>query len=203
MTRARLSDLIPDLIAGDDRAGRLLVDAAFNRLFGLAVRNGASREDAEEVALDVIWAVLSKVSGIAQKLDAGVEDPLYSYMAKAVVRGVYERYRRRQTELGALGKVVTVGGAHRIGNTGGAPNQVALWSSQGLEPAGYSAELEQVQRFVRSLSDDERLLVERRAYTTFTWEDIAGELGIAAPTLRKRWQRLLDRFAHSFFEAAR
>lgn len=59
-------------------------------------------------------------------------------------------------------------------------------------PASMVADRELLAEVRRRLADDERYLAEQRAAGR-EWQDLAGELGVAADALRKKLTRALDR----------
>jgi RNA polymerase sigma factor (sigma-70 family) len=190
MDRFNLTDLVPGLLAGDDGVTRRLVEIALPRLSAIARAVGACDEDAEEVSQDVLFDTLSRLSVL--DLDRGrATDPLFSYLAKATRNRVYERHRRAEAERQALARAANVD-PQSDGSLSREVQGRLLWASPDQMPAGDS-DVGVVATLLESLDETDRLIVELRAHTNLTWDDIAEEVQMAAPAVRKRWQRFRER----------
>lgn len=189
-----LTGLVNDLLAGSQDAISELVDMALGPLIVVARRSGATLEDAEEIALDVIFATLRNLQNL--HFDEGTgRDPLFSYMAKAAKRGVQERYRARKRELAALARAANIDPPSSQQTLAETDQGKSIWSSPPVDPDSIDSEdIALVRVLMAELNDIDRLIAEFRSQTVLTWEEIAAELGIKSAAARKRWERVCRRF---------
>lgn len=196
--------LAPALLAGDEDALRQLLDHALPRLMRIAVSAGANPADAEDVAMDAIFASLVQLPALNFS-NSRSADPLFSYMAAAAENRVHEDQRRRLRERTALAKAV--GGSRVDGRLFSLEAPVhpsvttrhadragkSVWTSTSEDGSAESGRVRAMRLFLDGLNDDDRLLIELRAFSGDTWEEIAEQIGIEPAAARQRGSRLMKK----------
>ena len=193
MADQSLTDLAPLLRNRDEHAIKQFVDSSSRRLLGIARRIGASPEDAEEIALYVIEYTLRNLS----RLDfsaSKAKDPLFSYMAKSTKIKTFERRRDRQRESDAIARAAnlsTTGAAVGIQES---DKGRSIWAGGDDSDVPPDADLAKVNALLEQLDPTDRMVVFYRTETNLTSTEIGKELNMSPSAIRKRWQRVVDRF---------
>lgn len=190
MDRMNLTDLVPNLLGDDDECITVLVDMALPRLAAIACGVGANADDAEEIALDTVFETLKHLDRLNLNR-AHASDPLFSYMAKAAKNGARESYRKAQAERHALARATNATPGSPVYSQRDEDRGRLLWAHvrerQGGDPEPGSPSL------LDSLSETDRQIVQLRVHTTLTWDEIAEEVSMNSPQVRKRWERIRGR----------
>jgi RNA polymerase sigma factor (sigma-70 family) len=192
MPNQRFTELVPAILNGDDSALSQLVVQSLPALCGVAQRSGASWEDAQEVALDVIYATFKALP----RLDLSgtkARDPLFSYMAKAAKRGAAERYRKQQQELAALGRAANVASTQPLVTVQDWDEGRSIWAHDSNDEQD-TPNVPAISRLVDEFDDTDRMVFHYRTQTNLTSSEIAEELSMSPAGIRKRWQRIVKRF---------
>lgn len=200
-TRPRLTHLVPKLLANDQAALEQFVDGALRSLLALAVGSWkVPLEDAEEGALEAITATLTQLPKLVLDDQSG-RDPLFGYLATAMRRAVLRQLRDRQREQKALSRLMNSEskGPMTILSAEGEPAGRIIWACDSATADGTRGEdVERLNAFLASLSDQDLLILELRAHTKLTWEEIAEELGTNSAHVRQRWHRIRERADRSW-----
>ncbi len=200
-----ITSLVPDLLAGRESAIDQVVNAALRRLIVAAMRYGASREDAEEIALEAIFKTSRRLKEISFTR-AGGKDPLFNYMVKAVRNATIERHRAKVRERGVLedlgANLVTdrARAAARFQSVDSDDDAGALDPDEPQTPSLYSSgeaaspEVVAMREFLQTLSEQDRLILQLQAEGVMTSKEIGEQVGLNDAAVRQRVKRLHDHF---------
>jgi RNA polymerase sigma-70 factor (ECF subfamily) len=155
----------------DRAAAGALVDRYQQRLFNVALRMLGNVQDAEDVTQTVFFNVFDKLERY---------DPRYkffSWIYRMTVNESLNALKRRKP-------VVTL------------ENEISL-----LAPGGDAAEAEdRVGKALMSLKPDDRAVVVLKHFVSFSYEEIAGVLGIPVKTVKSRLFTARERLRTALLE---
>lgn len=187
-----LSDFAPGLLANREETLEAFVPAALARLLRGAQAVGARAEDAEDIALDVIFVTLTKLSSLDLSNASENVDPLGAYMLRAVKRRVWEKYRASRREARSLAAAGNRPDPKQPIAVGYDTEPSALvWSAPANEAEAPSALVEHAKSWRQSLPERDQRLIDLRVETNLTFVEIAAELNMRPANARQRWGRLL------------
>lgn len=161
MTTEDFNENLRKIVKGNKDAWRVLYEEYYAYVFYTAYMRLKNRQDAEDIATDVIISLCSSSVGYVEK----PRQFLYTVTLNKVRNFVAKYYARRSaTEVGSCDSV----------------------DSTSFDPTS-SLELEEM---LRCLDDDERIIFVERVFWQVTFEDIAKhEKKWSVETVRKKYKR--------------
>ncbi|HEY6361238.1 MAG TPA: sigma-70 family RNA polymerase sigma factor [Vicinamibacterales bacterium] len=185
MDRTQDRQLIARLQAGDDTAVQDLADRYGPRIYQLALRHMKNREDAEEVAQDVLMKVHRKVS--AFRGDAALSSWIYRITFNtAMSRLRTSRLARAADQERERARAV---GAATSGSQLRAPRQPADWSRMPDEALLRLQLRDAVTEAIQELPEIYRAPVVLRDIQGLTTEEASSRLQVKDQTLKSRLHR--------------
>ena len=182
MSDAEQTSLLARLQAGDEQALAELADAYRTKIYQLAFRYLRSREDAEEVAQDVLFKVYRKVGEF--RGDAALSSWIYRITFNAAMSRLRTaRYQRTQDEQRATSSI--------DGETPGtpAPSDVADYSDMADERLLRSQLRQRVYSAILALPAIYRAPVMLRDIHGMSTEEASAMLRVKDQTLKSRLHR--------------
>jgi RNA polymerase sigma factor (sigma-70 family) len=192
-----LTSLVSGLRQKAETAVESLVTVALPRLVRLAMRYGASREDAEDIALDAIVETLARLDKLEFEGAVGT-DPLYNYLARAAHNGALMLHRARSRENAALASVASeaLGGIRRRGSSmepgedDDPADDEADLTSRSEAAVTPSPQILQLREYMSTLSEQDRLLLLLHAEEVLSSAEIGDVVGLEPANVRQRVSRL-------------
>jgi RNA polymerase sigma-70 factor (ECF subfamily) len=180
MRESNDQDLLKRLRAGDERAIAELADTYGTKIYQLAFRYLRNKEDAEEVAQDVLLKVYRKVD--AFRGDAALSSWIYRITFNAAMSRLRTaRYQRSQDEAGQLDTDAEVSTP--------AQAEVADWSNMADEQVLRAQLRRRVLRAILALPAIYRAPVVLRDLQGMTTEEASAMLKVKDQTLKSRLHR--------------
>lgn len=139
------------------------------RLVGLAVRRGASRDDAEDLAMLAILRCAT-----SKNIDEGEKADLWPYLAATIVNLMVDEYRRDRRQANAR---------HYLPRPRSIEEDVAI----------RDAAARTLHRLVETEQPETAAMVVDHAVNQLTWEELGGKFSLSASAARFRVRRAVHR----------
>lgn len=163
---------------------------------------GTSREDAEEAALDALFGALSRLPVLDFTNRPGL-DPLFNYLVSAALNSSRDRHRG-DLRKGRTPDMLLSLDEGRDSPEDSSPEEdedledtPALNSAQQSSATGDAGLLKQLREFLKTLSPEDQLILHLHAHGSLSSKEIGQEVGLKSDAVRKRVERLHDRFRTS------
>jgi RNA polymerase sigma-70 factor (ECF subfamily) len=185
MDRTQDRQLIARLQAGDDRAVQDLAERYGPRIYQLALRHMKNREDAEEVAQDVLMKVYRKVG--AFRGDAALSSWIYRITFNTAMSRLRTSRLARTADLER--ERALAADAATSGNQPRTPRQPADWSHMPDETVLRTQLRDAVTEAIQELPEIYRAPVVLRDLQGLTTEEASTRLRLKDQTLKSRLHR--------------
>lgn len=166
-------DLIKRALEGSERAWLALVKRYEKRLFNYALRMSGNRDDAMDIMQDVLMSIYRNLGSFRG-------DSQFSTWAFRIASfRCTDYFRRRNWQTDSL-------------DVGEEPPDHGAWAEPEVTLAS-AQDNQGITQLMSTLSQDQRQVVELKFFQHFTFDEIAGQLGISPNTAKTRLYAALEK----------
>jgi len=168
------AELIAGALKGSEKAWICLVKRYEKKVFNHALRISSNREDAMDIMQDTFLAVYRNLQSYRG------EGSFRAWLFRIAVFRATDLLRRKKMKLEELVEIEDI-------DSNGDPEAQSLQQSDNVK----------IMQLMQPLSFDARQILELKFFQSFTFEEIAGQLGISVNTAKSRLYAALEKMRQS------